>query len=171
MKVKYYNNFSRKKINVRVNSDVAKYLTENKREMRRIERYETGVIVSLDELTDAGFQPVDPVLLEERINLQEKEKKYLNSRRYKSFRKSLQHEISKKMDMMSDKVKIAMYLRFFENMSLSQIAKEMNIAIWTVRTHLERGTSYIKKFLEEDIKREDEKERNRKYENLKKQHK
>lgn len=167
MKEKYYDNFSHKKITVQVNSKVSKYLKQNKKEMRKIERNEFGFIISLDKLSDAGFQASDPITFKDQIDIKEKEQKLLNSRSYKSFRKSLQQEITGKMDKMSDKVKIAMYLRFFKNMSLSQIAKEMDIAIWTVRTHLQRGTESIKKFLEKDIKKEDEKDRYKKYKMLK----
>ena len=49
-----------------------------------------------------------------------------------------------------------MFLRFFKEMSIAKIAAEMKITKGATQEYLRRGTKYVKSFLERDIKKQDE---------------
>ena len=48
-----------------------------------------------------------------------------------------------------------MFLRFFKDYSISQIAKALNISKGSAQVYVSRGCKHIKYFLDEDIKEQD----------------
>ena len=60
---------------------------------------------------------------------------------------------------MSESVKNAMYLRFFKNLSIGGVARELGISKGAAQTSIQRGCKYIKDFLDADIKFQNRKER------------
>ena len=88
-----------------------------------------------------------------------REEIYFKSNEYKAFRKKLLLEIKKQMPKMSESVKNAMYLRFFKNLSIGGVARELGISKGAAQTSIQRGCKYIKDFLDADIKFQNRKER------------
>ena len=59
-------------------------------------------------------------------------------------------------------IKKVMFLRFFKDLSINEIAKELKISKGATQTLIGRGCEYIKFFLDEDIAEQDKKEKERK---------
>ena len=87
--------------------------------------------------------------------LQEKKKKCFSNRQYKKFRIKFRREIRKILDIMSEQIKKVLFLRFFKDMSLSEIASKLNIKKGTVQSYLNRGIKHIRYFLDDNIKEQD----------------
>ena len=56
---------------------------------------------------------------------------------------------------MSEQIKKVLFLRFFKDMSLSEIASKLNIKKGTVQSYLNRGIKHIRYFLDDNIKEQD----------------
>lgn len=167
MKIKYVDVIHSQEMEIDVSPQVAHFLKEeklkeiklskknydklpkHKKETYNQSRFE-NTMKSLQKMQKNGFQPIEKVTIEENIEKDEADKKLLNTHSYKKFREGLQDSIKKEFDTMSKSVKIAMYLRFFKGLSLSQIAKQMKVSISTARIYLGRGCGKIKKFLEKN---------------------
>jgi len=166
MEIEFYDRINKEIIKVEVTPQVAHQfvMTKKQKEIDRAKRKAAGVtFVSLDAMIDNGHQFASDFDIEKELERREFERKYLNSPEYKRFRNSLRQEIARAMDKMSKTEKQAMFLRFWKEMSIGQIAKTLNIAKGTAQDYLQRGCQKIKKFLEKDIKEQDELERDRKY--------
>ena len=166
MKIEYYDRITQENIKIEVTPQVAHQLRMSKKqkEVDRAKRKAAGIsFVSLDAMIENGHQFASDFDIERELERREFERKYLNSPEYKRFRNSLREEIAKAMDKMSKCEKQAMFLRFWKEMSIGQIAKTLNIAKGTAQDYLQRGCEKIKKFLEKDIKEQDELERDKKY--------
>lgn len=160
MKIKYYDHVSRQRITVKVNAKTGHFLEKKREERKENLKNEKEVgLCSLSSLLDNGFQISDKVSLDDIVIFRDKERKYLNSNEYKQFRLKLKKEIKNKFDKMSEQVRTAMFLRFFKEMSISQIAAAMHCHKATAQTYLQRGTKVIGKFLNRDIQEQDEIER------------
>ena len=108
---------------------------------------------------DNGFQPSSSSSIENELARQIREERYFKSNEYIAFRKKLLLEIKKQMPKMSESVKNAMYLRFFKNLSIGGVARELGISKGAAQTSIQRGCKYIKDFLDADIKFQNRKER------------
>lgn len=171
MEIEFYDTINKQMIKVEVTPKVAHQLkmTKRQKEIDRAKRKAAGVtFVSLDAMIENGHQFASDFDIEKELECREFERKYLNSPEYKRFRNSLRQEIARAMDKMSKTEKQAMFLRFWKEMSIGQIAKTLGIAKGTAQDYLQRGCQKIKKFLEKDIKEQDELERDRKYQKRKK---
>lgn len=162
MEVKYFDRINKSYVEVEVNSKTIHFLKQNKKEMRRQNRQQGEMCVSLDALIDNGFQPASSFDMEEEIERRQRERKYLNSIEYRRFRKSLCDEILRVFDRMPPVIRKCMFLRFFKNMSIGQIATALKLSKSSAQTYLSRGCGYIKDFLEADIRNENRKEMERK---------
>lgn len=172
MKIKYYDHFSKQVIDVETSAKVAHQFTVSRiqREKERNARKSAGItVVSLDALIETGFQFASDFDVEKELARRAREKRYLNSPDYKRFRKSLRDEIRNVIDKMSPMVQKAMFLRFFKDLSISQIATLLNIAKGTAQEYISKGCGYIKYFLDADIAEQDkiEKEKRMKREQRK----
>lgn len=179
MEIKYFNKITKELTTVNVNSKVAHFIESEKQKNKKLPPEQVSKLkkkqkeeyyqiqfeneqYSLDELMEAGFQPSSPFDFDKEIEKKEREKKYLNSLDYKRFRKSLRFEIKKTFDIMPAMIKKAMFLRFFKDLSINEIAKELKISKGATQTLIGRGCEYIKFFLDEDIAEQDKKEKERK---------
>lgn len=157
MKIKYYSHIDKAVIEVDVNVKTAHYLEKAKNERigrQKIEKeYKT---VSLDNLVEKGLQPMEEVDLDDIVIYREKERKYLGSNDYHQFRNQLKKEILNKFDVMPKYLRIVMFLRFFKDFSIGQIAKTLKISKSTAQGYIQRGCKYIKNFLDEDLKGQNE---------------
>lgn len=160
MKIKYYDHFTKKVIEVNVSVKVAHYIEkERARQKEEREQQENEPILSLDELIEKGFQPYSLNSIEREIIIREKERKYLNSNEYKKFRADMKDEIKKKFNEMPDYLKKVMFLRFWKDMSISQIANILHVSKGTAQDYVQRGCVYIKDFLNKDIRKQNLKEK------------
>lgn len=160
MKLRYFDRFTKKVIITETNVKVAHYI-EKERARQKEEREKQGKepILSLDELFEKGFQPVCTHSIEREIFIREKERKYLNSNEYKQFRADMREEIKAKFNEMSPMVRKTMYLRFWEELSIGEIANILHITRGAAQTHLQRGGVHIKDFLNRDLKNQKAKEK------------
>ena len=159
MKVKYYSHLEGCDIYVKVNAKVAHALEDFKEQRKnRLNDESHYSFISLNEMVENGHDIPDEVSLDDIIILRDRERRYLESNEYRRFYTRLRNEISNKFDKMSVKVREAMFLRFFMNMSIGQIAKALNCHKATAQTYLQRGTKYINAFLNKDIKEQDKKD-------------
>ena len=140
---------------------MAHFLRDDKKRIRKSRKQDKDNL-SLEKLLDKGFQPVGMTSVEKEIAKRNREQRYLNSYDYKKFRKSLQKEIRSKMDKIPDYLKPVMFLRFFKNYSIGQIAKTLGISRGTAQQYIARGCKRISGFLNRDIKKQDEIEKNKK---------
>ena len=178
MKEKYYDRIHKEEIEVTVNRKVAHYLQceriKNQRltpdkinklpKQKKEEYYQREFersVCSLDQMLEDGFQPVSNISLAEEYEARSKERKYLNSPEYKRFRKSLREELIRAFDKMPDYLKQVMFLRFFKEYSIGQIADFLKCARGTAQSYIQRGCIYIKDFLERDIQTQKRKEQER----------
>ena len=160
MKIRYFDHFTKKVIEVNVSVKVAHFIEkERARQKEEREQQAKEPILSLDQLKLKGFEPCALCPLEREVIIREKERKYLNSNDYKQFRADMKEEIKKKFNEMSPMVRKAMYLRFWEDLSIGQIASILHITRGAAQTHLQRGCQHIKEFLRKDIKKQDLKEK------------
>lgn len=157
MEIDYFDKIQTKSlIKVEVKTKVYNFLekdAKNQEEMRKKEQEMN--FCSLDSLMEKGFQPTTNTSIENELNRKHKEEQYLNSPEYKAFRKALRQEIRNVIDIMSEQEKRVMYLRFFKDLSISQIAQLLNISKSSVQEYIRRGCKYIKFFLDKDIKQQD----------------
>ena len=160
MKIRYYDHFTKKVIETDVSVKVAHYIEkERARQKEEREQQEKEPILSLDELMEKGFQPYSLNTIEREIIIREKERKYLNSNEYKKFRADMKDEIKKKFNEMPDMIKKAMFLRFWKDMSIGQIASILHVSKGTAQDYIRRGCVYIKDFLNKDLKKQKAKEK------------
>ena len=176
MKEKYYDRINKTEIEVNVNAKVAHFLQKEREKNRILSPDEIAKLSkkkqeeyyqrsferkqeSLEQIMFDGFQPSDDNSIEDELYKRHQEKKYLASKEYKEFRIQLKREIRKVLDKMSDQQKKVMYLRFFKDYSLRQIATALNLGFPTVRNHIIRGLEHIKYFLDADIKEQDKKDK------------
>lgn len=180
MKIEYFDRINAKtNIEVKVNSKTAHFLKNEKDKYKTLTNDEYNALskkkqeeynqlkfeksmVSLNEMEEKGFEICDSMTVEESITLKEYEIKYLESREYREFRTALKKEIRSVFDKMSAQEKKTMYLRFFKNYSISQIAKVLGIKKGAAQEYLRRGCKHIQYFLDRDIKEQDKLERMRK---------
>ena len=106
-----------------------------------------------------GYQPYCLTTIEREIIIREKERKYLNSNEYKKFRADMKEEIKRKFNEMPDYLKRVMFLRFWKDMSISQIASILHVSKGTAQDYIRRGCVYIKDFLNKDLKKQKAKEK------------
>jgi len=169
MKVKYYSHLEGCVVYVDVNVKVAHALESFKKQRKKRLNDESHYkFISLNKIVEMGHDIPDHVDLDDIVILREKDKKYLQSNDYKRFYRRLRKEISSKFDIMGEKIREAMFLRYFKNMSIGQVAKAMNCSKSTAQTHLQRGTKHIKEFLDRDIEEQDKKDIQRAYRKAKK---
>ena len=159
MRMRYFDAIQGKWIAIDVDAKV-KHEFQNRRKEReedRKERKKYGIkFKSIERMREVEkAELVCELTLEQEYELTQKEIKYLQSWEYKKFRGQLCDEIKKNFDKMPPMVKKSMFLRFFKNYSIAQIAKCLNIAKSTAQDYLSRGTAYIAYFLDEDIKIQD----------------
>lgn len=165
-------------IDVKVNAKVAHFLQKEeekevtltndefnalskKKQVEYSQRKFEKSLFSFDEMVENGFQPSISNSIEQELYQREKEQQYLASPEYRNFRRALKDEIRKVFDIMSEQEKKVMYLRFFLDYSLSQIAKALDIARGTAQEYLAKGCKYIKYFLDDDIKEQNKKDKAR----------
>ena len=60
---------------------------------------------------------------------------------------------------MPDYLKRVMFLRFWKDMSISQIASILHVSKGTAQDYVKRGCVYIKEFLNKDLKKQKAKEK------------
>lgn len=162
MEIDYFDRIIAKDvIEINVKAKVAHFLEKDKQRQKE-ERKQNEGNLSLDQLLSNGFQPTNTTSLEQEIIIRHREEKYLQSPEYKQFRKALRQEIRKVFDLMSEQEKKVMYLRFFKDYSISQIANALGIARGTAQGYIARGCKHIKFFLDRDIKEQDKIERKKK---------
>lgn len=180
MKIEYFDRINAKaNIEVKVNAKTGHFLKNEKNKHKTLTNEEYNALskkkkeeynqlkfersmVSLNEMEEKGFEICDSMTVEESITLKEYEVKYLESREYREFRTSLKKEIRNVFDEMSAQEKKVMYLRFFKNYSISQIASALGIKRGTAQDYIARGCKHINYFLDKDIKEQDKLERMRK---------
>lgn len=179
MEIDYYDRVHKETTKVEVNTKVSYFLEKEKQKNKKLspeeikklgprtkrdyyQREFERSVSSLDELLDNGFQPSSHRTIEDEIIARYKERKYLNSPEYKQFRNSLRQELVRVFAIMPPYLKQVMFLRFFREMSLSQIADCLNFTKSTAQSYVSRGCAYIKDFLESDIAEQDKKEREEK---------
>ena len=160
MKIRYYDHFTKKVIETDVSVKVAHYIEkERARQKEEREQQKKEPVLSLDELMENGYQPYSLTTIEREIIIREKERKYLNSNEYKKFRADMKEEIKKKFNEMPDYLKRVMFLRFWKDMSISQIASILHVSKGTAQDYIRRGCVYIKDFLNKDLKKQKAKEK------------
>ena len=160
MKIRYYDHFTKKVIETDVSVKVAHYIEkERARQKEEREQQKKEPVLSLDELMENGYQPYSLTTIEREIIIREKERKYLNSNEYKKFRADMKEEIKKKFNEMPDYLKRVMFLRFWKDMSISQIASILHVSKGTAQDYVKRGCVYIKEFLNKDLKKQKAKEK------------
>ena len=160
MKIRYYDHFTKKVIETDVSVKVAHYIEkERARQKEEREQQKKEPVLSLDELMENGYQPYSLTTIEREIIIREKERKYLNSNEYKKFRADMKEEIKRKFNEMPDYLKRVMFLRFWKDMSISQIASILHVSKGTAQDYIRRGCVYIKDFLNKDLKKQKAKEK------------
>lgn len=160
MKVRYYDHFTKQVVEVNVSVKVAHFIEkERARQKEEREQQAKEPVLSLDELLSKGFQPCCLNSIEREIIIREKERKYLNSNEYKQFRADLKDEVRKKFNEMPNYLKKVMFLRFWKDMSISQIANVLHVSKGTAQDYVQRGCVYIKDFLNKDLKKQKAKEK------------
>ena len=160
MKIRYYDHFTKKVIETDVSVKVAHYIEkERARQKEEREQQKKEPVLSLDELMENGYQPYCLTTIEREIIIREKERKYLNSNEYKKFRADMKEEIKRKFNEMPDYLKRVMFLRFWKDMSISQIASILHVSKGTAQDYVKRGCVYIKEFLNKDLKKQKAKEK------------
>lgn len=160
MKIRYFDHFTKKVIETDVSVKVAHYIEkERARQKEEREQQKKEPVLSLDELMENGYQPYSLTTIEREIIIREKERKYLNSNEYKKFRADMKEEIKKKFNEMPDYLKRVMFLRFWKDMSISQIASILHVSKGTAQDYVKRGCVYIKEFLNKDLKKQKAKEK------------
>lgn len=180
MKIKYYDAINAKeKIKIDVNAKVAHFLKEEANKKRKLSKKQIknlpqkkreqyyqrkfeNNLISLDELIEDGFQPTSLFTIHGSLSTIHKENEYLRSREYVRFINSLKVEIKKTFNIMSETLRTIMFLRYFKNMSIGQIARQLDYEKPTIQTYLSRGTEYLRYFLDEDISMQDKIERMKK---------
>ena len=178
LKEKYYDRINKREIEINVNAKVAHFLKQERDKNRILSPEEIARLSkkkrqeylqrsferkqeSLDQLMYDGFQPSEEDTIEDELCRRYRERKYLASKEYKEFRLQLKKEIRKVLDKMPEQVKKSMYLRFFKDMSIAQIASQLHIQRGAAQSYLSRGTGYIEYFLDKDIKEQDKKDKER----------
>jgi len=63
--------------------------------------------------------------------------------------KQLNHEVQKALNSLSEKQRTAFQLKVYHDMTVPEIAKIMNMAEGTIKTHIFRATQYLRKNLQE----------------------
>lgn len=160
MKIRYFDHFTKKVVETDVSVKVAHYIEkERARQKEEREQQKKEPVLSLDELMENGYQPYSLTTIEREIIIREKERKYLNSNEYKKFRADMKEEIKKKFNEMPDYLKRVMFLRFWKDMSISQIASILHVSKGTAQDYVKRGCVYIKEFLNKDLKKQKAKEK------------
>lgn len=160
MKIRYFDHFTKKVIEVNVSVKVAHFIEkERARQKEEREQQAKEPILSLDQLKLKGFEPCALCPLEREVIIREKERKYLNSNEYKQFRADLKEEVRKKFNEMPNYLKKVMFLRFWKDMSISQIANVLHVSKGTAQDYVQRGCVYIKDFLNKDLKKQKAKEK------------
>ncbi len=160
MKIRYFDHFTKKVIETDVSVKVAHYIEkERARQKEEREQQKKEPVLSLDELMENGYQPYSLTTIEREIIIREKERKYLNSNEYKKFRADMKEEIKKKFNEMPDYLKRVMFLRFWKDISISQIASILHVSKGTAQDYVKRGCVYIKEFLNKDLKKQKAKEK------------
>ena len=160
MKIRYFDHFTKKVVETDVSVKVAHYIEkERARQKEEREQQKKEPVLSLDELMENGYQPYSLTTIEREIIIREKERKYLNSNEYKKFRADMKEEIKKKFNEMPDYLKRVMFLRFWKDMSISQIASILHVSKGTAQDYIRRGCVYIKDFLNKDLKKQKAKEK------------
>ena len=172
MEIEYFDHISGKNLKVKTNIKVAhlineekqkfkylpakkvKRLSKNKRERYYQQKFEREQI-SLDYLISRGFQPMDNFDINSEISKIYKEDKFFKSAGYKNFRMSLKKEFRVIIDKLSAQQKKVLCLRLLKNMSLSQIASELNISKGTVQNYISNAYKDIKFFLNKNISTKD----------------
>lgn len=76
-------------------------------------------------------------------------RKFINSNDYKKFISGLQPNIKNVFYKLSDMEKKTMFLRFYKEMSLGGIAKELDCAKGSVQSYLLRAFKKMKNYLDE----------------------
>lgn len=151
MKWRYFDKISKKWVSLKTPREFKEEFDKQNRankEDKKI-RLECGIhFVSLDSMSE---EERDEVMyqnsMEVRNLLTKMEREYLQSALYKQFRIDLCNEIKIKFCQMKPKVRIAMYLRWFKDMSIIQIAALLKVQNWEAQALLRKGTSYIADFL------------------------
>ena len=64
-------------------------------------------------------------------------------------------DLRKILDIMPEQIKKVLFLRFFKDMPFSEIASKLNIKKGTVQSYLNRGIKHIRYFLDDNIKEQD----------------
>ncbi len=176
MKIKYYDRIHKRMIEVEGNAKTKHFLEQEEEKKKKLKPEEVKKLpkkkqeeyyqrdfersmCSLDELLDAGFQPCEERTIEQEIIKRHRERRYLNSPQYKKFKCSLQKELLRAFNVMPEYLQQVMFLRFFKDCSISEIADCLEIARGTAQKYIGRGCSYIKDFLEKDIKEQNRLER------------
>ena len=160
MKIRYFDHFTKKVVETDVSVKVAHYIEkERARQKEEREQQKKEPVLSLDERMENGYQPYSLTTIEREIIIREKERKYLNSNEYKKFRADMKEEIKKKFNEMPDYLKRVMFLRFWKDMSISQIASILHVSKGTAQDYVKRGCVYIKEFLNKDLKKQKAKEK------------
>lgn len=156
MKIKFYNHIAKEIEEVDVQPQVANYLESQRKKVARNKAREARIgIISLNELEEKGIYLCEEFDIDEEVEKRTSREKYLNSIEYKKFRNEVRKEISRNFNKMSKRVQQAMFLRFYRNYTISQIAKTLKITKGAAQEYLRRGTVAIKTFLENDIKEQD----------------
>lgn len=160
MKIRYFDYFTKKVIETDVSVKVAHYIEkERAKQKEEREQQKKEPVLSLDELMENGYQPYSLTTIEREIIIREKERKYLNSNEYKKFRADMKEGIKSKFNEMPDYLKRVMFLRFWKDMSISQIANILHVSKGTAQDYIRRGCVYIKDFLNKDLKKQKAKEK------------
>lgn len=160
MKIRYFDHFTKKVIETDVSVKVAHYIEkERARQKEEREQQKKEPVLSLDELMENGYQPYSLTTIEREIIIREKERKYLNSNEYKKFRADMKEEIKSKFNEMPDMIKKVMFLRFWKDISIGQIATALHITRSSAQTYIQRGCGFIKDFLNKDIRKQKLKEK------------
>ena len=151
MKWRYFDNIKKKWVSLKTSREFKEEFDKQNRANKEDKefRLECGIhFVSLDSMSE---EDRDEVMyqnsMEVRNLLTKIEKEYLQSALYKKFRIELCDEIKMKFCQMKPKVRKAMYLRWFKDMSIIQIAALMKIRNWEAQALLRKGTRYISDFL------------------------
>lgn len=176
MIIKYFDKIKKEYVDLKVSAKVAHFIEKERNknkvltddEFNKLPRKKQNEysqlkfersLISLNEMEEKGFEVAETLLFEDITDIREYEIKYLQSREYRDFRTALKKEIRNVFDEMSVQEQKVMYLRFFKECSLSQIAKIMKVDISSVRSYLQRGSKHIKYFLDDDIKEQDKLDR------------
>ena len=151
MKWRYFDKIKKKWVSLKTSHEFKDEFDKENRANKIDKEYrlKCGIhFVSLDSMSE---EDRDEVMyqnsMEVRNLLTKMEREYLQSALYKQFRIELCNEIKIKFCQMKPKVRMAMYLRWFKDMSIIQIAALMKVQNWEAQALLRKGTSYIAEFL------------------------